>query len=125
IQSGTLNLTDLEGAVNGTSDTILGAAADTNDFAEKWQILQNKAMAALEPLGSAVFGTLADALDQVTPGLTAVTQWATENPQTMQLIASIIGIVAGAVVVLAAGMKVFAIAQAIQTAAQWASNAAW
>lgn len=125
LQAGAINLDDLAASATLSGDSILAAAADTNDFAEKWQIVQNKATAALEPLGSAVFTALADALDAVSPGLEAVASWASENPETLQLIAGIIGVVAGGVVALAAGMKIFAVAQAIQTAAQWASNAAW
>ena len=39
------------------------------DFAEKWRIVQNNAQLALEPLGSAVFSTLADVLSAMAPTL--------------------------------------------------------
>lgn len=55
IKSGTLNLNDLMGAAGTTDDTILGVAKQTSDAAETWQILKNKAVAALQPIGSLLF----------------------------------------------------------------------
>lgn len=125
LKSGAFNLNDLSNSARLSGDTILGAAADTNDFAEKWQIVQNKATAALAPLGSAVFSALGDALGNAMPGLTGLADWASNNTGTVGVILGVIAGLAGVILVLAAGMKIFALAQAIQTAAQWASNAAW
>ncbi len=62
IQSGTLALEDLVGAAGLTGDTILGVGQDTMDAAEKWDILKNRALTALEPIGSAIFGIAGDLL---------------------------------------------------------------
>lgn len=62
LKDGTLAVDDLKAATGATSDTILGVGQDTQDAAEKWQILKNKGMEALEPLASAVFGLAGDAL---------------------------------------------------------------
>lgn len=62
LQSGALNMNDLMAATGATSDTILSVGEETMDAAEKWQILKNKGMEALEPLASAVFGLVGDAL---------------------------------------------------------------
>lgn len=62
LQTGLINAEDLTGAIGATGDTILGVGADTMDAAEKWQILKNRGMEALEPLASAVFGFVGDAL---------------------------------------------------------------
>ncbi|WP_172193239.1 phage tail tape measure protein [Actinomyces faecalis] len=62
LQTGTLSMGDLTAAAGVTGDTILGVGQDTQDAAEKWQILKNKGMEALEPLASAVFGLAGDAL---------------------------------------------------------------
>ncbi|MDY2941437.1 MAG: phage tail tape measure protein [Varibaculum sp.] len=62
IQSGVMNLDELSKAAVGSGDTILDVGKDTADAAEKWQILKNNAMLALEPLGSAAFGAVGDAL---------------------------------------------------------------
>lgn len=65
IQSGALNLADLQGAVGATSDTILGVAKDTADAAEQWQILKNRAVAALQPIGALLFNGLGTGLSLV------------------------------------------------------------
>lgn len=62
LQTGLINAEDLTGAIGATGDTILGVGQETMDAAEKWQILKNKGMEALEPLASAVFGFAGDAL---------------------------------------------------------------
>lgn len=65
VKSGALNMDQLTAAAAGTGDTIIGVGEETADAAEKWQILKNKAMVALEPLGSAIFDGLGKALDFV------------------------------------------------------------
>lgn len=62
IQTGVLSMDDLTAATGQTSDTILGVGADTMDAAEKWEILKNRGLAALEPLASSVFNFVGDAL---------------------------------------------------------------
>lgn len=65
LQSGVVNLEDMQAAVGATGDTILGVAGETADAAEQWQMLKNKALEALEPIGSAIFGALGDGLSWV------------------------------------------------------------
>lgn len=55
LQSGKINLDDLTASAGLTSDTILGLGQETADAAESWQLIKNKALHALEPLGTAVF----------------------------------------------------------------------
>ena len=66
IESGTLALEDLESVAGMTGDTILGAAEETNDFGEQWQIFKNKALVAIEPVASALFDGLGSALTWLT-----------------------------------------------------------
>ena len=110
LASGSINMADLAASAGLTGDSIMDAAADTADFAEKWQLVQNKASAALEPLASTVFSALAGALDSMMPALTAFTGWLSENPAMLQIIAAVIGILALAFVGL--------------TIATWAMNTA-
>lgn len=65
IKSGSLSMEALNAAAMGTGDTILGAGAATMDAAEKWDLLKNKALVALEPIGSFIFNSLGVALDWV------------------------------------------------------------
>lgn len=55
LQSGKINLEDLTGAAGMTQDTILALGQETADAAESWQLIKNKALNALEPVGTAVF----------------------------------------------------------------------
>lgn len=66
IESGTLALEDLESVAGMTEDTILGAAEETNDFGEKWQVFKNKALVAIEPVASAVFDGLGKGMTWLT-----------------------------------------------------------
>lgn len=70
IRTGRLDLEGMLGVVQGGESTILGTAAATNDFAEKWQILKNNLNDALIPLGTLLFS----ALNALLPLLTAAVQ---------------------------------------------------
>nr|DAK28277.1 MAG TPA: tail tape measure protein [Caudoviricetes sp.] len=65
IQTGVLSMNDLTAATGQTQDTILGVGKDTMDAAEKWEILKNRGLEALEPLASGVFDFVGDALGAV------------------------------------------------------------
>lgn len=110
LQSGAINMDDFAASAGLTGDTILGAAADTQDFAEKWQLVKNRASAALEPLASTVFDALGDTLDKIMPYLESFTNWLAENPAMVQIIAAAFGVLTIAVIGL--------------TIATWAMNTA-
>ena len=65
LQSGTLNMNDLMSAAGATGDTILGVGEETQSAGEKWTILKNKGMDALEPVASGLFDGVGSALDYV------------------------------------------------------------
>lgn len=58
VREGRLELGDLLKTVQGGSDTILKAGAETMDFAEKWQMFKNNIMLKLEPIAMRVFDAL-------------------------------------------------------------------
>lgn len=72
ILEGRFALGDLLKTVSDGSDTILNAAGDTADFAEKWKITLNKATIALEPFASAVFSAAGSLLDALTPAIAGI-----------------------------------------------------
>jgi TP901 family phage tail tape measure protein len=111
VQSGSLALDDLVGAAGISGDTILGLGADTMDFAEQFDLLKNNAALALEPLGSAVFGTLSGILKDMMPTIQAITGWLKEHPTVLKILVGVIGAVA--------------VALGIAAAAQWVMNAAF
>jgi phage-related minor tail protein len=104
LESGVLNMTDLMGATGATGDTILGVGEDTADFAEKWQVTMNKAQVAVEPLATAIFTGLGDALDGITPLLADFGKWVGENPQAIQMFGIAVGILAVAFIALTVAM---------------------
>ena len=110
LQSGVLNMEDLMAATGATGDTILGVGEETMDFAERWQLLMNEAMVAIEPLATAVFTAIGDGLAAVMPHLSALGQWMQDNPELVNALAIAAGVLAAAFVVL--------------SVAQWAVNAA-
>lgn len=65
LQAGTLNMNDLMSAAGATGDTILGVGEETMSAGEKWTILKNKGMDALEPVASGLFDGVGAALDYV------------------------------------------------------------
>ncbi len=56
LQSGTVNLNDIQAALATTDDTILGVAGETRDFSENIQVLQNNLISRLAPAGEFIFG---------------------------------------------------------------------
>lgn len=110
VQNGALALDDLVGATGATSDTILGLGDETGDFAEQWQLVKNNAFLALEPLGSAVFGLVADAMAAMVEPMQTVASWMQENPALAQ----------GVIIALG----VLAVALGVAAAAQWVMNSA-
>lgn len=62
LQSGVLNMEDLANVAGRTGDTILGLGTETADAAESWQLIKNKGVAALEPIGTLLFNTVGSGL---------------------------------------------------------------
>jgi TP901 family phage tail tape measure protein len=65
-KNGTLNLEGFNQKIAENGDTILGAQEDTADFAESWTIFKNKALVAIEPVATAVFGFAGEAMGALT-----------------------------------------------------------
>lgn len=106
LKSGAINMDDLGKAAGQTSDSILGTADDTADFAESWQLVKNNAMLALEPLASNIFGTISTALSDMMPSLQAFGAWLGENPAVITGFAIALGVLAAVVLVAAAAQFV-------------------
>lgn len=72
IKDGTLNMEALTGTIAGGEDTILGAADDTADFAEQWELFKNRTAVELEPLASKLFGVIGDGMGWINDNQSAV-----------------------------------------------------
>lgn len=65
LKSGALDLDAVMNSVSSTGDTIEQAAADTDDWGERWDKLVNQAKVALEPMGMAVFNFVNQDLEKM------------------------------------------------------------
>jgi len=117
IREGKLSYEDMTAAIANGGDTILGAGADTQDFAEKLTQLKNRVFLAIEPIATRVFGKIGEVMDQLGPKVEQLTIWMTENKNVMMVAAGIIGGVA--VVAIAAYTASMVSAAAATIAATW------
>ncbi|GAG32176.1 unnamed protein product, partial [marine sediment metagenome] len=72
VRGGKFELDEYLSVVEGGSETIMGAAKDTESFGEKWKMFANKLMVAAEPLASRVFDAVGDAMDRIGPHIPAL-----------------------------------------------------
>jgi phage-related protein len=91
IREGKLSFEDMQKAIAGGSDTILGASADTQDFAEKLTMLKNRVFLAIEPIATKVFNKIGEVMDQLGPKVEQLTAWMTEHGNVMKIVAAVIG----------------------------------
>lgn len=110
IREGKLSFTDMMAAVQGGSETITGAAKDTEDFQEKFELLKNKAFVALEPIATRIFNIVGEGMS-----------WITDHANIA--IPAILGLV-GAFTAWKVATIASKVATEIATAVQWAFNAA-
>lgn len=67
IREGKLNYDDFMDSILSGKDTILGAGKETQDFGEKWELLKNRVLVALEPIAMRVFDAIGKAMDKLGP----------------------------------------------------------
>jgi len=126
IREGKLSYQDMLTSLQGGSETILGAGADTQDFGEKLTVLKNRVFVALEPIATKVFNAIGDAMDRVGPKVEQLTNWMMEHKTVMTIVAGVLGgvmlialaaytagMIAAAAATIAAGAPFIAIGAAI------------
>lgn len=79
IAGGKFEIDAMLDAITAGSDTVNGAAADTADFAEKWQMFKNKVLVGLQPLAEQVFKAVGNAMDTLGPKVEPVIAWFSEK----------------------------------------------
>lgn len=117
IREGRFELGTLFDTVAGGSETILGAADDTKDFAERWTEFKNRVLIAIEPLATRVFNAVGQVFETIGPKVEHfITQvlipafdaigawWAANGPAitagvqaVFSAVATVIGTVVGAI----------------------------
>lgn len=137
VKTGTLSVEDFMGATGATNDTIGGLAEETADFAEKWDQFKNNVLLALEPVATAVFDSLAPALDiaaqkfqelsgwltdTAIPAFQSFGEWVQKNRDWLEPLGVALGVMAGSLAAVAAATtawttatKIYGKAQAIAT----------
>lgn len=126
IREGKFSYQDFLTSMQGGSETILGAGADTQDFGEKLTLLKNRVFVALEPVATGVFNAIGDAMDRIGPIVEDLTNWMVEHKTVMTVVAGVLGgvmiialaaytagMIAAAAATIAAGAPFIAIGAAI------------
>ena len=128
IRSGVVSLDDLSTALGGADGLIGETAEGTDDWAEKLAKLKNEGLVAVEPVATAVF----DKLDEGVGVLRSVVEWGQRNTGTVKALGIALGSIAGIILAVNIGLKVYAGVQAVVRAAtvawtvvQWALNTAF
>ncbi|QLF83995.1 tape measure protein [Gordonia phage Upyo] len=97
VKAGKLSVQDLISTATGGGDTIRGAAEDTRDFAEQWELFKNKSLVTLEPIATRVFGAVGTAMEYINttgiPALIGFGQWFDRNKVTIGIVAGVLGTV--------------------------------
>lgn len=87
IREGRFDIEDYVAAIENGSETIGSAADDTDDWREKLTLLKNKALVALEPLATKVFGAFNVAIEKATPYIERAVAWFSENmPKAIEFV---------------------------------------
>ncbi|MFC0314480.1 phage tail tape measure protein [Gordonia phosphorivorans] len=95
VKQGKFSVDDFVSATGAGSDTIRGAAEETRDFADNWDLLRNRSMAALEPVASRLFGIIGTGMgfiaDTAVPALESMANWMGRNEPIMIAVAGVLG----------------------------------
>lgn len=146
VKTGTLSVDDFMAATGATSDTINGVAEETASFSEKWDQFKLNALAALEPVASKIFDSIAPAMqlviDKVMPlaasfaeqlgpvledvvgKLTSVGEWILKNKDYLVPLLAAVGTAIGLWKAWALGMTAVTTALKLAKAAQEGMNLA-
>lgn len=101
VQSGALAMEDLEDASLGAGDGILETFEATADWPERWEIIKNKAAAALEPMGGALMDGVTSAFEKISEAMDEI------DPATFESLGAAIGdLVSGGVDLLVSGLNI-------------------
>lgn len=87
LKSGALSMDEIKNAALGAGDGIMGTMEQTRSFDESLQILKNTLMVAIEPVASAVFQGISDAVANVTA-------FVQENQEAFDALGAVLGTVA-------------------------------
>ncbi|KAA0916466.1 phage tail tape measure protein [Dietzia sp. ANT_WB102] len=117
VKSGQLAVDDFVSATGASSDTILGVAEETADFAEQWQLFKQMLAVELAPVAQRVFGAISEAMtwfkDNAVPALRDMADWVGRNKDVLSALAIVVGSMAAGLVIARTGLMAFTAAQRI------------
>lgn len=94
IREGRFEIDELMGSIEGSDETVNGAAAEVETFGEKFSKLKNRILVAVEPIATRFLGFLEDVIDNAGPVIGFLER---ELPKAFKAIGDVIGpIIAGA-----------------------------
>lgn len=103
VKSGQLSVEDFAAATGASSDTILGVADETADFAEQWQLFKQMLAVELAPVAERVFGAIGDSMtwlkDNAIPALREMADWVGRNKDVLSALAIGLGSVATGLII--------------------------
>lgn len=100
VQSGALAMEDLQDASLGAGEGILETFEATADWPERWELIKNKAAAALEPLGGALMDGVTAAFEKISEAMDEI------DPATFETLGTALGdLVSGGVDLLVQGLN--------------------
>ena len=117
VKSGQLAVDDFVSATGASSDTILGVAGETADFAEQWQLFKQMLAVELAPVAERVFGAVGDSMtwlkDNALPALREMADWVGRNKDVLSALAIAVGSMAAGIAIARTGLVLFTTAQRI------------
>lgn len=117
IRSGTFALDDLGLGAAAAGGAIDAAAEQNRTLSETFTLLQNNAMAAIEPIASGL-------LDALVPAMKSFAGLVSENTTLFTVLAGVILALAAGIAVVKVATAAWTSIQTVATVAQWAWNAA-
>ena len=95
VESGSLSLEELTDTALGAGDGIMGTMEATMDWPERWELIQNSAKQALEPLGGALMDAASSAMEHLSEAIGEI------DPAVFEELGTMLGdVLSGAVDVL-------------------------
>lgn len=117
VKSGQLAVDDFVSATGASSDTILGVAGETADFAEQWQLFKQMLAVELAPVAERVFGAVGDSMtwlkDNALPALREMADWVGRNKDVLTALAIAVGSMASGIALARTGLLAFTAAQRV------------
>lgn len=117
VRNGSFALDDLGTGLAEAAGAVDAADEQNRTLAESFQLLQNNAMLAIEPLASEIWDTFGGTVERIA-------QFVADNAGAFAILAGVIAAIVGIIIGANAAMAVFRTAMILAAAATWIMNTA-